>query len=531
MHPRRSVTALAATAATILAGAAGAVAPSPAAAAAPTGCAAMSTTLRQRINPKTHGNLLTQWSAEAKKAKRLGFAKTVPTGARVSNRPATGLRGVHLLYRPANHDFRYVTSAALVRQAKRAGYVDQGIRFYAATASSACTTPVYRYVRRGMSGYASTVARRHQLAAAGWVSRGAAFYARNTTAHASPVTRVKTVAKSASSTSASISPRGSQYPSPPPAGWGGGPGPLADAPYLSTSTQAWHAYKAATDKRQKELFYQLAATPTTSWLGGAGSDRRMVDNLEKSAAAAHRTPYLVLYAIPGRDCGGYSAGGLSGPTAYKRWVDSVRAGIANRPTVVIVEPDAIGMRCLSPAKKAQRIDMLSYAMSTLSRDPKTFVYVHAGSAGLNTDSVAGTLKSIAIAKARGFVLNVSGYDSTASEEHYGDALVNKLAQRGIPHTHYLIDTSRNGLGRPAPGSTGSAPSWCNPPGRAAGARPTTRTGNPNVDAWIWVKSPGGSDGQCHRGDPKHWFPQRAAELTQRALDHKIITKLALPANG
>ena len=30
-------------------------------------------------------------------------------------------------------------------------------------------------------------------------------------------------------------------------------------------------------------------------------------------------------------------------------------------------------------------------------------------------------------------------------------------------------------------------------------RPTTRTGNELVDAFLWVKRPGDSDGQCTRG--------------------------------
>ena len=74
--------------------------------------------------------------------------------------------------------------------------------------------------------------------------------------------------------------------------------------------------------------------------------------------------------------------------------------------------------------------------------------------------------------------------------------------------------------------------WCNPPGRGLGIRPTTATGDPLADAYLWVKVPGESDGQCSRGltdnggvDPEWgvvdpaagaWFPQQALELTQLA---------------
>jgi endoglucanase len=50
----------------------------------------------------------------------------------------------------------------------------------------------------------------------------------------------------------------------------------------------------------------------------------------------------------------------------------------------------------------------------------------------------------------------------------------------------VIDTSRNGAG---PDST-----WCDPSGRATGLDPTANTGYSYVDAFLWVKPPGESDG-------------------------------------
>jgi endoglucanase len=85
-------------------------------------------------------------------------------------------------------------------------------------------------------------------------------------------------------------------------------------------------------------------------------------------------------------------------------------------------------------------------------------------------------------------------------------------------THFVIDTSRNGEG-PNPMTGGAdadmvnyetAPfdqsstvigtlrsgNWCNPPGSGLGLAPTANTGVPLVDAYLWVKTPGESDGQC-----------------------------------
>ena len=61
---------------------------------------------------------------------------------------------------------------------------------------------------------------------------------------------------------------------------------------------------------------------------------------------------------------------------------------------------------------------------------------------------------------------------------------------------FVIDTSRLTVAGPV---EGDPLYWCNPSGRALGARPTTDTGNPMVDAFLWVKRPGESDGSCDGG--------------------------------
>jgi endoglucanase len=90
---------------------------------------------------------------------------------------------------------------------------------------------------------------------------------------------------------------------------------------------------------------------------------------------------------------------------------------------------------------------------------------------------------------------------------YGDRLARLLGRK-----HYVIDTSRNGLG-PATGEE----YWCNPPGRALGQRPTTNTTSSLADAYLWVKLPGESDGTC-KGGPRSgtWWPEYALGLAERA---------------
>ena len=108
-----------------------------------------------------------------------------------------------------------------------------------------------------------------------------------------------------------------------------------------------------------------------------------------------------------------------------------------------------------------------------------------------------------------------------------------------PTAHFVIDTSRNGNGPwdfVAAGypSAAVAQDWCNPPGRAAGPAPQLNpvADNPLVDAYLWVKVNGTSDGQCNRSvagsttDPEWggivdpaagvWFPQMALQLARNA---------------
>jgi endoglucanase len=84
---------------------------------------------------------------------------------------------------------------------------------------------------------------------------------------------------------------------------------------------------------------------------------------------------------------------------------------------------------------------------------------------------------------------------------------------------FVIDTSRNGRGtldtdpysvapynQPADViATLNAGDWCNPPGAGAGVRPTASTGVPLVDAYLWIKHPGSSDGSCAiNGGARAW---------------------------
>ncbi|OBG89486.1 1,4-beta-glucanase [Mycobacterium sp. E802] len=275
--------------------------------------------------------------------------------------------------------------------------------------------------------------------------------------------------------------------------------------YVNPSSKAM---RAAQGNPSPEL-QAIANTPTAYWMDNISSPA--VDAKYIAAAQAAGTmPILALYGIPHRDCGSYAAGGFGSAAAYKGWIDGVAAAIGSGPAAIILEPDALAMAdCLSGDQREERYNLMSYAVDTLTRNPGTAVYVDAGhSRWTAADEMANRLNRVGVAKARGFSLNTANFFTTEEEMGYGDAISGMTG--GKP---YVIDTSRNGAG-PAEGEM----YWCNPSGRALGAAPTTATGNGNVDAFLWVKRPGESDGACGPGEASAgtFVSQYAIDLTRNA---------------
>jgi endoglucanase len=206
-----------------------------------------------------------------------------------------------------------------------------------------------------------------------------------------------------------------------------------------------------------------------------------------------------------------------------------------------------------PFTDAERIAELQYAVSALEADSRVSVYLD----GTNSDwqsvgTITQRLLSADVQQAQGFYLNVSNYQADPNLIDYGtwisdciaivtdpsNANYNKpsncasqyypatesdfstwglstawYAQNmgsAVATTHFVIDTSRNGDGPNGMTRYASAPynqpasvistlasgNWCNPPATGLGLKPTASTGVPLLDAYLWVKTPGQSDGQC-----------------------------------
>ncbi|MEK8227084.1 glycoside hydrolase family 6 protein [Oerskovia sp. M15] len=177
----------------------------------------------------------------------------------------------------------------------------------------------------------------------------------------------------------------------------------ADGPsdlYVDTATQAHTAWSAASGPT-RTLLEMIALTPQSYWVGNwtdATHARDEVADYTGRAVAAGRTPLLTVYAIPGRDCGNHSAGGV-GTSEYARWIDTVASGIQGEPWVVL-EPDALA-QLGDCSGQGDRVGYLRYASQVLS-EAGAHVYIDAGhSAWLSAGAVASRLQQVGFEHAEG----------------------------------------------------------------------------------------------------------------------------------
>lgn len=292
-----------------------------------------------------------------------------------------------------------------------------------------------------------------------------------------------------------------------------GPGaanPFAGARlYVDPESEAARQVRAwsATRPADAQLLQKIARQPQASWYDYSAGMRSDVSARVRAVVRAGALPVLVAYFIPHRDCGSFSRGGARSSAAYRSWIRRLAAGIGGQRAAMILEPDALSdFSCLAAGQRRSREALIRYATDLLTRHG-TSVYIDAGNADWQpAATIAARLRAAGIAGARGFALNVSNFDTVARESAYGHTI--SAAVGGKP---FVVDTSRDGRG-PAPGDA-----WCNPPGRGLGPPPTAQTGDPLIDALLWIKAPGESDGTCAGGPPAgDWWAAYALGLARRA---------------
>ncbi|KAM3568744.1 hypothetical protein VYU27_009143 [Nannochloropsis oceanica] len=239
------------------------------------------------------------------------------------------------------------------------------------------------------------------------------------------------------------------------------------------------------------------------------------------------------------------------------------------PIALVIEPDSLpnlatnlgDPRCGSKATVNAYEQGVAYAVEQIgTHAPDVMMYLdssHGGWLGWEHSLMdyLAILEKINVAKhVRGFALNTANYQPVGEMCPFWDYCLGgknvnatccadpcKLAQQYnagnnemnfalMMHNkttgmwpsfepRFVIDTGRNGQS----GMRESCSNWCNIRGAGIGHRPTTDTGSPLVDAFLWLKTPGESDGctqilpgpdktQCPRFDSMCMSPDSIGSL-------------------
>ncbi|KAL4938817.1 putative 1,4-beta-D-glucan cellobiohydrolase C [Aspergillus oleicola] len=276
-----------------------------------------------------------------------------------------------------------------------------------------------------------------------------------------------------------------------------------------------------------------AEVPSFVWLDVAAKVPTMGDYLAdiQSKNIAGASPPIagqfVVYDLPDRDCAALASNGEysiadNGIEHYKAYIDLIREILleySDVQTILVIEPDSLAnlVTNLNVAKCANAqsayLECTNYALTQLNL-PNVDMYLDAGHAGwlgwsANLQPAANLYASIyrdagSPASVRGLATNVANYNAwsidtcpsytqgntVCDEERYVNAIAPLLTAQGF-NAHFIVDTGRNGKQPTGQQAWGD---WCNVINTGFGERPTTSTGDALVDAFVWIKPGGESDG-------------------------------------
>jgi cellulose 1,4-beta-cellobiosidase len=197
---------------------------------------------------------------------------------------------------------------------------------------------------------------------------------------------------------------------------------------------------------------------------------------------------------------------------FRRYPQLRIAAIVEPTSLAEIATNSANPQCA--ASERVYIDSVAYALTKLD-GPNVFLYLDAASSswtGWDPDRkrLAQVLQEVLLAaggfdRIRGFASNIGAYNALdgdadkrilpgnpcLNELTYIQKLTKDLAKTGVVDKPFLIDTGRNGRS----GMRTDAGNWCNVKGAGIGERPRAAP-RPLVDAYVWAKPPGYSDGNA-----------------------------------
>jgi endoglucanase len=234
---------------------------------------------------------------------------------------------------------------------------------------------------------------------------------------------------------------------------GAGPNPIAHMSWgVPHDDDLWSAYQSATGS-DRELLGRLAQKPQAVWLGWENPIAKVQAETAAAVAASQNGDPNALTEFATFELNPWekrTANGVDKPAVHgswnvssdEAWYRNMAAGIGGARALVVVQVDLpVALKILSTAP--ERID--TYAARVLSAKPHTTVYIDGGTTGWTSATHdAQLLIRNGIRYARGFALDDTDYDPTATEDEFGAKVVAALAKFGVRGKHFIVNTDENG---------------------------------------------------------------------------------------
>jgi endoglucanase len=248
---------------------------------------------------------------------------------------------------------------------------------------------------------------------------------------------------------------------------------------------------ATADASYREILDHISQQPVAYWLKPDANDiYQSVRGIVKRAKLAKAIPVLVssYFQLEGNTkittiVGNQNLESIA--QHYQAWIHHVAQGIGSYPAILVLEPNLLAQLVDAPGPIQTRlIKSIWDAIQLLRFHSGARIYLDAGHpAWIPAEQMAVMLGRSAIDLADGFVVNTTNFIENERNIAFGEAISSRLGDKP-----FIIDTSRNGQGPYLDEY------WCNPPGRGLGRLPTLNTKHPLIDALLWIKPPGESDG-------------------------------------
>ena len=286
------------------------------------------------------------------------------------------------------------------------------------------------------------------------------------------------------------------------------------------------AYNLSVEQRWDDYDHllRIANTAQARWVGSWENDTRVAGlarDVYRKAAADDRIGLIAYQGMRDYPC----ERAVADPSLEAAYQARTAAVVQDLPgsgarAWIVLEPALL--QTLDACAGDPRGAWLEHAAAALAGEGAVVYLDATGLASRDPEAAAAIVARLDLGAVSGFSLNSGQHRPTAEQLAWGEAFLDALGALGAdvdsprgpgdpgePGLGVIIDTSRNGV--PLEGEQ------CNAPEAGIGAAPRL-VGRGVLDALVWIKRPGESDGSCNGGFAVGQFDQaKALELARRGV--------------